>query len=385
MATYHRLGEVPGKRHMQFRAPNGQLCYEEVYGSEGFSGIYSILYHRRPPLHGARAMERQDVAPRALEGADHRLRYLRTDRLQPGGDPIRGRVPILFNAEVQISLARSLEPQPHLYRNGTADELLFVHEGLGTLQTNLGEIDFGPGDYLYVPRGVIQQLRLEDDQGSLLVIEAQGAIDTPERYRNQHRQLLEHAPFWERDFRKPARLPEPSASAGPHCLEVKIGQELHAYELAEHPFDVVGWDGYLYPYAFNIRDFEPHAGRFHIPPTAQQTFQGPGFVVCSFVPRKLDWDEQAVPVPYYHANIDSDEVLYYVSGRYGARRTEPGSMTFHPRGLTHGPAAGAVEASLTAPRETDDVAVMVDTFRPLTLAVACAEVHEASYPRANHR
>jgi homogentisate 1,2-dioxygenase len=292
-------------------------------------------------------------------------------------------VPLLFNDEVQISLVVADRPQPSFYKNGTHDELLFVHEGRGELATHLGVVPFRAGDYLYLPRGTIQQLRLEDGRGRLLVIEASGPISTPRRYRNEHGQLLEHAPYWERDFRAPYRLEtHAERTEGGFVVQVKIGQQLHCVYQDHHPFDVVGWDGYLYPFAFSIHDFEPHAGRFHVPPTEHQTFEGPGFVVCSFVPRKLDWDPQAVPVPYYHSNIDSDEVIYYAGGSYGARKVEPGSITLHPRGIPHGPSAGAVEASLSKARETDELAVMVDTFRPLRLAAACAAIDDAAYLRS---
>ena len=258
-----------------------------------------------------------------------------------------------------------------------------MHEGRGELETQFGVLPFQPGDYLYVPRGTIQHLRFEGDRGRLLVVEASGQIDTPKRYRNEHGQLLEHAPYWERDFRKPERLePHEEQGEGQFQVRVKVGERLSCYYVDQHPFDVVGWDGYLYPYAFSVHDFEPRAGRLHVPPPMHQTFEGPGFVVCSFAPRLTDWDAQAVPIPYYHANIDSDEVIYYVSGSYGARKVEHGSITVHPRGITHGPSTGAVEASLQGPRRTDELAVMVDTFQPLHLAAAAEEIDDPGYLRS---
>ena len=385
MPSYHRVGEVPPKRHTQVRSPEGTLYAEEVFGTEGFSGAYSILYHTSLPPQARRITYHGSAKPAVwAEEQVHRHHLLRTASMLSSGNVLDGRVPLLFNDEVQLHLAVVTERQPCFYKNGTHDELLFVHEGQGTLATNVGLIPFRQGDYLYIPRGTIWELRLDGDQGRILVIEANGQIDTPKRYRNPEGQLLEHAPYWERDFRKPERLEvhDESSPEGRFQVRVKIGDDLHCYEQDHHPFDVVGWDGYLYPYAFSIHDFEPHAGRLHVPPTTHQTFEGPGFVVCSFVPRKLDWDQQAVPIPYYHSNIDSDEVIYYAEGSYGARPVQRGDISVHPRGIPHGPSYGAVEKSLTAPRETDELAVMVDTFRPLELAASCAEIDQPSYLRS---
>jgi len=381
--SYHRLGDVPAKRHVQFRSPEGSLLAEEVFGAEGFSGNYSILYHRALPAQARTTTRIGAAKPTVWESAEHRHYHLRTRRLEPRGDPVGGRVPLMYNGDVTISLALPAEPQTNFYKNGTRDELIFVHEGSGVLETQFGEISFGPGDYLYVPRGTIQHLQLAGNQGRLLVVEANGPIDTPSRYRNEHGQLLEHAPYWERDFRKPERLtPRDEQGAGAFEILLKIGDERHRYTVDHHPFDVVGWDGYLYPYAFNIGDFEPRAGRYHLPPPTHQTFAGPGFVVCSFCPRLLDWDANAMPIPYFHSNIDSDEMMYYVGGDYGARKVENGSITLHPRGWPHGPSAGAREASLGKPRETNELAVMVDTFRPLRLAAAAAELDDPAYLRS---
>jgi homogentisate 1,2-dioxygenase len=374
---------VPRKRHTQFRGPAGQLLAEEVFGAEGFSGNYSILYHLGLPAQARTIQRAGDVAPEPWEGAEHRHYHLKTPRLPEGGNPLDGRVPLLFNDDVTLSLARPTEPQASFYKNATHDELVFVHEGSGRLATQFGELPFGPGDYLYVPRGTIQLLRLNGNRGRLLIVEAAGQIDTPKRYRNEHGQLLEHAPYWERDFRRPENLlAHAETGEGAYTIQVKVGPALHRYTVDQHPFDVVGWDGYLYPFAFSIHDFEPRAGRFHLPPPAHQTFEGPGFVVCSFCPRQLDWDPTAVPVPYYHSNIDSDEVIYYADGDYGARKVERGSITLHPRGWPHGPSAGAVEASLDRPRQTNELAVMVDTFRPLRLAAAAAALDDPAYLRS---
>jgi homogentisate 1,2-dioxygenase len=383
MPSYHRLGELPPKRHTQLRAASGELYAEEVIGTEGFSGCYSILYHRGLPPQVRHVAHDHSVAPQRWTPDEHRNRHLRTARLEVSGDPISARVPLLFNDDLMVSLAVVSEASGSFYKNLSRDELLFVHEGEGTLATQFGALPFRAGDYLYVPRGAIQQLRMNDNRGRLLVIEANGAIEIPHRYRNPAGQLREDAPYFERDFRAPERLDtHDETGEGTFEVQVKVEDELWCHHLDQHPFDVVGWDGYLYPFAFSIHDFEPIAGRIHVPPTAHQTFEGPQFVVCSFVPRLLDWDPQAVPIPYYHANVDSDEVLYYVSGEYAARKVERGSLTVHPRGMPHGPSAGAVEAALQRPRQTEEYAVMIDTFRPLHLAEACAAVDDPEYLRS---
>jgi homogentisate 1,2-dioxygenase len=383
MPSYHRLGQIPAKRHVQFRLPEGQLCAEEVFGAEGFDGNYSILYHLALPAQARRIEPFSSVDLQPWQSNSHHHHHLRTAELPAGGNAVDGRIPLLFNDQVTISLAKPREPQPYFYRNGTHDELIFVHEGEGELATQFGDMAFRAGDYLYVPRGTTYQMRLVGDQGRLLVIEADGQIDTPKRYRNEHGQLLEHAPYSERDFRKPERLETHVESGeGMFVVRLKILHQIYAYHVDHHPFDVVGWDGYLYPYAFSIHDFEPRAGRLHVPPPTHQTFEGPGFVVCSFVPRKLDWDPDAIPIPYFHSNIDSDEVMYYVGGHYSARRVEAGSITLHPRGWAHGPSTGALEASLDKARETDELAVMVDTFQPLRLATAAAAIDDPAYLRS---
>jgi homogentisate 1,2-dioxygenase len=379
MPAYYQMGSVPPKRHMVFRGERDQLLYEEIFGTEGFSGIYSILYH-----HGLPAASRHNevigsLAASVAPHGPHRHRHVRTTRLEPGGDPVSGRRALLFNGDVTISVAAPREPMGYFFKNGACDELLFIHEGSGTLETMLGDVSFRAGDYVYVPRGTIYQLTLEGDTGRLLVIEAAGAVGVPKKYRNPFGQLLEHAPYWERDFRRPERL-QTYNERGEFELRLKLDDVLYRRVLDTHPFDVVGWDGHLYPWAFSIHDFEPHTGRFHVPPTTHQTFEGPNFVVCSFVPRQLDWDPQAVPIPYFHSNLDSDEVMYYVAGNYAARRgIEQGSITLHPRGIAHGPQAGAMEASLGAPRNTNEVAVMVDTFRPLQLAATMDEIDDPQY------
>ena len=379
MPTYHRLGEVPPKRHVQFRKPDGGLYAEEVFGTEGFSGNYSILYHHELPPR-ARAIEPRRVCqPQPSEEPVQRHHHLKTTGLPKGGDAVSGRQVLFFNQDVAFSVASPTERMGYFFRNGTADEVYFIHQGQGNLCTIFGRLPFRPGDYLVIPRGTTYQLEFDSPVARCLVFEAAGSVEIPRRYRNEYGQLLEHAPFWERDIRKPERL-ETVLEKGEFEVQVKVGNRITAYLQEHHPFDLVGWDGYLYPWALSIHDFEPISGRLHQPPPVHQTFQGPGFVICSFCPRKLDWDPRAVPIPYYHSNIDSDEVIYYVAGNYAARRgIEVGSITLHPRGIPHGPQPGAIEASLGR-RETDELAVMIDTFRPLHLTARARALDDPSYP-----
>ncbi|MBC8161876.1 MAG: homogentisate 1,2-dioxygenase [Roseiflexaceae bacterium] len=388
MPAYHAMGRVPPKRHMVFRDEQDNLLYEEIFGAEGFSGVYSIIYHHQLPAASIENTIIRSLAVEIAPPAAHRHRHVKTKGLESGGDPIGGRRVLLFNNDVRIATCAPTEPmldahgQPFFYKNGTNDELLFIHEGSGLLETNLGDLSFRTGDYVYVPRGVIHRITFAGNAGRMLIVEASGQIDIPRKYRNSFGQLLEHAPYWERDFRRPERL-QTINQAGRFEVQLKLDDMLYGWVVGHHPFDVVGWDGLLYPWAFNIHDYEPHAGRFHVPPTTHQTFEGPNFVVCSFVPRQIDWDPLAVPIPYFHSNLDSDEVMYYAAGNYAARRgIEIGSITLHPRGIPHGPQAGAMEASLSAPRVTNELAVMVDTFRPLQMTTLMDQIDDPAYSKS---
>jgi homogentisate 1,2-dioxygenase len=363
---YASLGQIPHKRHSQFRN-NGTLLVEEVMGYEGFSGNESILYHTGSPCRIAevgplRRLERREWDPQAHV---HRLANL--GGVQPGGDPITGRQVLMFNGDLEVSVCKPVEPLEGFYRNGEGDEVIYVHRGSGVLRTVFGRVEFGERDYVLIPRGTT--VTWDFDGGSeqfWLVFHTPGEIETPSRYRNRYGQLLEHAPYSQRDFRPPTEL-ETRDEAGEHRMVVRVREGLQEFVLDRHPFDVVGWDGYVWPYAFNAMDFEPRAGRFHLPPPTHQTFQGQGFVLCTFAPRQLDWDPQAVPLPYHHSNIQSEEVMFYADGDYQARKgVEVGCVTLHPSGLPHGPQPGAVEKALGAKR-TDELAVMWDTFRPLRL------------------
>jgi homogentisate 1,2-dioxygenase len=377
---YYKLGDVPKKRHTQFRAPDGRLYAEELFGEEGFSGVSSLLYHQFPPTRVTRVGKFADVCRSEWQQETHRHHHVKTAGVPAGGDVVSGRRLMFFNNDCTISVARPDARMDYFYRNAMGDEVLFVHQGKGTLETTFGLLPYGDGDYLVIPRGTTWRARPDAGDQRFLIVEAfGGAIQPPRRYRNEFGQLLEHSPYCERDLRPPAELPQ-SSERGEFEVRVKVNGEIMSYVYDFHPLDVVGWDGYLYPYAFNIADFEPITGRVHQPPPVHQTFEGPSFVVCSFCPRKLDYHPLAVPIPYNHSNIDSDEVIYYVSGEFSSRRgIDVSSFTLHPRGIAHGPHPGTVEKSLGAER-TEELAVMVDTFRPLKLGSDAEELDDPQYP-----
>jgi homogentisate 1,2-dioxygenase len=379
---YLSLGNVPHKRHTQHRAPDGSLYAEELFGVEGFTGRSSLLYHLVPPTrtHKVEAVRRVK-----LDEADddaHRHRLINTKELAPKGDAISGRVPLFFNADVVMGVARpsAAMPKNAFYRNGQADELIFVHEGTGSWDTVFGSFRYGPGDYLVSPIGTTW--RLEPDKGSaqrMLWLEAPSELEPPKRYRNDYGQLLEHSPYSQRDIRTP-EWTEARTNSGDFVVHVKVRDRITAYHYRHHPFDVVGWDGYLWPYVFNIGDFEPITGRVHQPPPVHQTFQARNFVVCSFVPRKFDYHPLSIPAPYNHSNINSDEVIYYVAGNFMSRRgVDISSFTLHPAGIPHGPHPGTAEASI-GKEATEELAVMVDTFHPLRLTRQAKEMDNHRYP-----
>jgi homogentisate 1,2-dioxygenase len=377
MPGYLQRGELPRKRHTQFRAPDGSLYSEQVFGVRGFSGPSSILYHLHPPTEVAGFESLGDLQPVPAKEDALCHTHLRTRQLSAKGDPISGRVPLLYNEDVCIGLSVPAAGTEYHYKNADGDELLFVHEGSGRLETFFGTLPFGEGDYLVIPRGTIY--RVVGEGLRMLVIEAASPVEVPRRYRNEYGQMLEHAPFCERDIRAPDATP-PRGDSGRFEVRIKARGRLTGYYYPHHPLDVVGWDGCVYPWAFNIGDFEPITGSLHQPPPVHQTFEARNFVVCSFVPRMLDYHPEAVPVPYNHSNVDSDELLYYVNGNFGSRRgIEVGSMTLHPSGLPHGPQPGVVEASLGQKR-TEELAVMVDTFRPLRRTRAVKALLDEAYP-----
>ncbi len=367
MTYYHSLGTIPHKRHTQFRKPDGSLFHEELMGIHGFDGIQSILYHHRPPtqVRHAEVVERVEIEYEDLEHLRHRAFHAAS--LPAGGNAIEGRVPLMGNQDVVLSLVRPTEGMDYWYRFAHGDEVLFIHDGTGVLESQFGVLHYRPGDYLVLPTGVVW--RLLPDAGveqRILVIEAFGHIDPPKRYLNRYGQFLEHSPYCERDIRPPEKLVTHDET-GEFEIRVKARDRITRFIYDSHPLDVVGWDGHLWPYAFNIEDFEPITGRVHQPPPVHQTFDGPGFVICSFVPRLFDYHPEAIPAPYNHSNVDSDEVLYYVEGDFMSRKgIDRGSFTVHPNGIPHGPHPGTYEASIGKAR-TEELAVMVDTFRPLRM------------------
>jgi homogentisate 1,2-dioxygenase len=373
---YVSMGDVPRKRHVQVRR-DGRLLTEEVMGFEGFSGNESLLYHLHSPCRISDLGEFTPIVREEWVPETHAHRLTDATQLDPMGDSITGRRILMFNNDVEISVCVPEAEADYFYRDGEGDEVVFVHEGGGVLETIFGDLPFTKHDYVVIPRGTTYRFRFDGPQ-RWLCFYTPGEIETPKRYRNRYGQLLEHAPFSQRDFHGPTELKyydEP----GEYMVKVRVRGGYQDYVLDYHPFDVVGWDGYVYPYTFNIADFEPKSGRLHQPPPAHQQFEGPNFVICSFCPRELEWDPEAVVVPYHHSNVQSEEVMYYVAGDYKARKgVEIGTFTLHPSGLPHGPQPGAAEATL-GHRSTNELAVMCDTFRPLKLTTLARDVDEPSY------
>jgi homogentisate 1,2-dioxygenase len=386
MPSYHRLGNIPPKRHTQFRQPDGSLYAEELFGTEGFMGNSSLLYYHYPPTRVKR-VEQANIDTSLYTVHEpwnqgiQRHHHFKTAELVRGGDAVLGRQALMFNQDVVIGVAKPEQTMEYCYRDGEADLVYFVHHGHGILETNFGLLPYHEGDYIVIPRGTTFRFDLPADSPdtTFLIIEAHGTIEPPSRYLNKNGQLLEHAPYCERDIRRPEELAT-RTEAGEFEVRVRVGHMITSYWFEHHPFNVVGWDGYEYPWILNINDFEPITGRIHQPPPVHQTFQGPNFVICSFVPRKLDYHPLSVPVPYNHSNIDSDEMLYYVNGNFGSRRgIEQASISLHPRGIPHGPQPGTVERSLGAER-TEEMAVMIDTLRPLMLTTISQSIDDPAYP-----
>ena len=379
MPFYQRLGEVPAKRHTVFRE-NGTLLTEEVLGLEGFSGNESILYHLLSPCRIAELGPFEPIVRDEWVPDAHAHRHLKTMAIPAAGDAVTGRRLLMWNDDVEISLCRPAAPMERYYRNGEGDEVVFVHEGEGTVETIFGDLPYRQGDYVVIPRGTTYRFVPEGEQ-RYLVFESPGLIEIPARYRNEYGQLLEGAPYYTRDIHPPTEL-RTHRERGEFPLTLRVRGGHQSYVLDYHPFDVVGWDGYLYPWTFSIHDFEPITGRIHQPPPSHQTFQGQNFVICSFCPRKLDFDPAAVPIPYHHSNLQSEEMIYYVSGNFGSRRgIEVGSVTLHPSGLTHGPHPGLAEKAIGI-TETHELAVMCDTFRPLRLTTFARDLDDGSYWRS---
>lgn len=376
---YFHLGKIPPKRHTQFRKPDGSLYHEELFSTEGFSNMYSNIYHANAPTQILQVGEPYSIAPKIVSDNQLKHRSLEGFKLVSEDDYLKSRKPVLVNNDCKIICSAPRKSMTdYFFKNADADEVIFVHVGTGTLKTMYGNIKFGYGDYLVIPRGTVYQLHFDTEDNRLLIIESAGPITTPKRYRNAFGQLEEHAPFCERDIRKPQDL-ETYDEQGEYLFFIKKKDYIYPYSYQNHPFDVIGWDGYLYPYAFSIHDFEPITGRIHQPPPVHQTFDGRNFVICSFVPRLFDYHPQAIPAPYNHSNIDSDEVLYYVDGDFMSRKhVVKGMFTLHPGGIPHGPHPGTVEKSI-GEKETHELAVMIDTFAPLLMTEHAVSVEDADY------
>ena len=379
MPIYIQRGEMPRRRHTIFRKKDGGHTFEEHISRLGFSDIYSNVYHLHMPTRVAEVGPYRELKFEALK-ADHRHRHWKTFGFEPRGDWLTGRRPLMFNNDVVLSTASPTNEAPnYFYKNATCDEMLFIHRGSGTLDSMFGNLAFGPGDYIIIPRGVICRVKFETDDNRVFTMESYGPIDWPKHFRNQYGQLLEDAPYCERDV----RLPEfrvPVDKKGKFPIHIRLHDRIQEYVWGHHPYDVMGYDGYYYPWIFNINDYMPKVGQVHLPPPSHLTFTGPGYVVCSFCPRLFDWEENAIPIPYAHSNVDSDEVLYYVEGNFMSRKgIEVGSITLHPYGIPHGPQPGLLEKSIGA-KGTKELAVMVDTFAPLHVTKLSEEVDDANYP-----
>ncbi|MEN8815722.1 MAG: homogentisate 1,2-dioxygenase [Nonlabens sp.] len=382
MPFYHKLGNIPPKRHTQFRKPDGSLYSEQLFGTIGFDGMSTNSYHVHRPTMVKEIKNQYSVKPEIALKNHIKSYRLRGFQIQPEADYLKSRKTVLINSDVAIILAAPQEStNDYFYKNSDADELLFVHKGTGTLRTHLGNLDFKYGDYLLIPRGIIYKIDFDTTDNRLFIVESRRPIYTPKRYRNWFGQLLEHSPFCERDLRRPETL-ETHDEKGEFLIKVKKQDDIFEMVYASHPFDVVGYDGYNFPYAFSIHDFEPITGRIHQPPPVHQTFETDAFVVCSFVPRLYDYHPDSIPAPYNHSNIDSDEVLYYVDGDFMSRNDiEAGHISLHPAGIPHGPHPGTVEKSI-GKKGTEELAVMVDTFKPLMVTKEGLEIADDSYHKS---
>ena len=373
------MGSVPSKRHTIHEKPEGGIYYEQLFGTEGFHGLSSLLYHTHRPTMISSYGETFDLKPKAAIENNIKSRMLEGFNIKSKDDYLKARTPVLFNDDVQIDIASPKKGTiNYFYKNSDSDEILFIQKGSGILKTLFGELKFNYADYLVIPRGTIYKIEFETSDNKILVIESKSPIVTPKRYRNEFGQLLEHSPFCERDIKLPENLVSHD-SFGDYLIKVKKEKKLHEIYYASHPFDVVGWDGYCYPYIFSALNFEPITGRIHQPPPVHQTFEGNNFVICTFAPRLYDYHPKSIPAPYNHSNIDSDEVLYYVDGDFMSRNhVEHGFMSLHPGGIPHGPHPGAYERSI-GQKQTSELAVMIDTFKPLKVTQAALDIELKDY------
>jgi len=381
MPHYRTLGQIPRKRHTVYRQPSGELYAEQLMGAEGFSGPSSLLYHIHPPT---RVLKTETLREERLDEETDttlRMRHFHLGEIPEAKSPSLDRTPVLFNGDVVVSLVRPTQTDGHFYRNGQADEVVYVSEGSGRLESEFGTLVYRSGDYVVIPRGILHRFVRSDESSRMLVFETPSRVRFPTRYLTKEGQLMEHAPFCERDIRGPETL-APINEPGEFRVVVKQRNLLTEVTLDHHPLDVVGWDGCYYPFALSIHDFEPITGSLHQPPPVHQTFQADGFVMCSFVPRLFDFHPDAIPAPYNHANVASDEVLFYANNEFMSRKgIAYGSLTLHPAGIPHGPHPGRAEASIGKTR-TDELAVMIDTFRPLRVTRQATDFEDPNYGRS---
>jgi homogentisate 1,2-dioxygenase len=379
MPIYHSLGKIPLKRHTVFRKPDGELYAEELVSTEGFSSLYSLVYHCHPPTIVKSMGTPYSVEPKIAREKHLKHTSLKGFKIQPVDDFLESRKVILANNDLHISLSAPKKSMTdYFYKNSQADEVVFIHEGSGVLKTGFGKLSFGYGDYIVIPRGTIYQIEFDDEKNRLFIVESFSSIQTPKRYRNAFGQLQEHSPYCERDIRKPKDL-ETIDQIGDFKVLIKKQGMMYPYTYGTHPFDFVGWDGFHYPWALSIHDFEPITGRLHQPPPVHQTFEAHNFVICSFVPRKYDYHPLSIPAPYHHSNVDSDEVLYYVDGDFMSRKSvEKGQITLHPAGIPHGPHPGTVEKSI-GKESTEELAVMIDPFKPLMITEEALAIEDEDY------
>lgn len=382
MPHYMKAGQIPPKRHTQFRKPDGSLYSEQLVSTEGFSSIYSTIYHVHPPTMVLSAGEPVYVGSKIVEQNNLKSRCYLGFSVEPANDYLESRKAVLVNNDCQIILAAPKKSMTnYFFKNSGADELIFIHEGSGKCKSVFGELSFSYGDYVMIPRGTIYQLEFDTEQNRLFIVESFSPYTFPKRYRNEFGQLLEHSPFCERDIVCPQNL-QTHDEKGEFIVKIKRGDFMYDYVYGSHPFDAIGWDGFHYPYIFSIHNFEPITGRIHMPPPIHQTFEAHNFVVCSFVPRLYDYHPQSIPAPYNHSNVDSDEVLYYVDGDFMSRKhVEKGMITLHPIGIPHGPHPGTIEKSI-GKTETRELAVMVDTFKPLWITEHALAIESDSYYRS---
>ena len=379
MPFYHKLGNIPHKRHTQFEKPGGGFYYEQLFGTIGFDGMSTNSYHEQRPTQVKSIGDRYSIAPKVAKPNNIQSYRLRGFEVPPKNDFLESRTIVLTNNDCNIILAAPKESlTSYYYKNSDADELIFIHKGSGKLRTMFGNLDFKYGDYLIIPRGIIYQIQFNDNDNRLFILESYNPIYTPKKYRNWFGQMLEHSPYCERDIRRPNEL-ETYNENGDFKIKIKKQNEIIEMIYASHPFDVVGYDGFNYPYAFSIHNFEPITGRIHQPPPVHQTFETSALVVCSFVPRLYDYHPKSIPAPYNHSNIDSDEVLYYVDGDFMSRNdVKPGHISLHPAGIPHGPHPGAMERSIGLV-DTKELAVMVDTFKPLAVTEEALKIADNNY------